>query len=123
MVYKLVAREDRVGSAADGVPMVSVAKRSADKVSIGGRKWALRRKSPNGTAQAEVIGIGAAPADDGDDRLLLRELVVDGQIVGAEPLSAARERHALAVAELPDTAHQLSRGVPAIPTTYEGDQP
>jgi nicotinate phosphoribosyltransferase len=121
LVYKLVAREDEVGSSADGVPMVSVAKRSADKLSIGGRKWALRRKNAVGTAEAEVIGIGTAPRDDGDDRLLLRELVIDGLVVGRETLAAARERHTLAIAELPDTGHQLSRGVPVIPTTYEGD--
>ena len=36
-VYKLVAREGD-----DGV-MVSVAKKSVDKISIGGRKYALRR--------------------------------------------------------------------------------
>jgi nicotinate phosphoribosyltransferase len=123
LVYKLVAREDEIGSSARGVPMVSVAKRSLDKVSVGGRKWALRRRSPAGTAQAEVIGIGAAPQDDGDDRLLLRELVIDGEVVGAEPLAAARSRHEQAVAELPDTAHQLSKGVPAIPTTYEEELP
>jgi nicotinate phosphoribosyltransferase len=123
LVYKLVAREDTVGDAANGVPMVSVAKRSKDKLSIGGRKWALRRRNPTGTAEAEVIGIGAVPQDDGDDRHLLRDLVVDGAVVGRETLTAARERHTFAVAELPDTAHQLSRGVPAIPTTYEGDHP
>jgi nicotinate phosphoribosyltransferase len=123
LVYKLVAREADVGSAALGRPLVSVAKRSVDKLSVGGRKWALRRKSPAGTAQAEVIGIGEPPTDDGDDRVLLRELVVDGKVVGAEPLADARTRHEQALAELPDTAHQLSRGVPAIPTTYEGDYP
>ncbi len=123
LVYKLVAREDEVGSAAAGVPMVSVAKRSKDKLSIGGRKYALRRRDPGGTAEAEVIGIGVPPTDDGDDRVLLRDLVTDGEIVGREPLSAARERHVAALAELPATAHQLSRGVPAIPTTYEGDHP
>jgi nicotinate phosphoribosyltransferase len=123
LVYKMVAREDEIGSAANGVPMVSVAKRSTDKLSIGGRKWALRRRDPAGTAQAEVIGIGVSPVDDGDDRLLLRDLVRDGVLVGAESLTAARERHARSVAELPATAHQLSRGVPAIPTVYEGDYP
>ena len=61
-VYKLVARADDSGE------MVSVAKRSRDKISIGGRKYALRRRSPSGVAQAEVVGIGAPPADDGDDR-------------------------------------------------------
>ena len=121
LVYKLVAREGEVGSAVAGAPMVSVAKRSLDKVSIGGRKWAMRRRDPAGTAQAEVIGIGSPPLDDGDDRMLLRELVVDGKVVGREPLADARERHTRAVAELPLPAHQLSRGEPAIPTTYEGD--
>jgi nicotinate phosphoribosyltransferase len=121
LVYKLVAREDEVGSSVDGVAMISVAKRSTDKLSIGGRKWALRRKSAAGTAEAEVIGIGTAPQDDGDDRLLLRDLVIDGRVVGRETLAAARERHRIAIAELPDTGHQLSRGVPVIPTTYEGD--
>ena len=55
-VYKLVAREGAGGE------MVSVAKQSLDKVSVGGRKYALRRRSPAGNAQAEVVGIGAAPA-------------------------------------------------------------
>ena len=107
-----------------GIPMVSVAKRSPDKVSIGGRKWALRRKSPTGIAEAEVIGVGAPPIDDGDDRPLLRELVADGKVVGTE---AARPRprppRASPSPSCPDTAHQLSRGVPAIPTVYEGDHP
>ncbi len=122
LVYKMVAREDEVGSAAAGVPMVSVAKRSQDKVGIGGRKWALRRKDSRGQAQAEVIGIGVRPTDDGDDRPLLRELVLDGKVVGQEPLEDARARHEQAVAELPATAHQLSRGVPAIATVYEEGQ-
>jgi nicotinate phosphoribosyltransferase len=123
LVYKLVAREAEVGSAAAGVLMVPVAKHSLDKVGIGGRKWALRRKSPAGIAEAEVVGVGTRPTDDGDDRALLRELVLDGKVVGREPLGDARERHTLAVSELPETAHQLSRGVPAIPTVYEGDHP
>jgi nicotinate phosphoribosyltransferase len=123
LVYKLVAREAEVGSAAAGVPMVPVAKHSLDKVGIGGRKWALRRKSPAGIAEAEVVGIGTRPTDDGHDRALLRELVLDGKVVGREPLSDARDRHTLAVTELPERAHQLSRGVPAIPTVYEGDHP
>ena len=53
----------------------SVAKKSQDKISIGGRKYALRRPSPTGVAEAEVVGIGAPPVDDGDDRSLLVPLV------------------------------------------------
>ncbi len=112
LVYKLVSREGVGGE------MVSVAKHSLDKTSVGGRKWVLRRRS-HGVAQAEVIGIGHHPVDDGDDRSLLLPLVRDGEVVGAEPLTAARDRHVASLAELPATARQLSRGEPAIPTILE----
>jgi nicotinate phosphoribosyltransferase len=111
-VYKLVSR------AADTGGMVSVAKRSTDKASVGGRKYALRRRSPDGVAQAEVVGIGAPPVDDGDDRALLVPLVRAGQVVGREPLEAARERHLASRAELPVAIHQMSRGEPVIPTVH-----
>ncbi|MPZ94567.1 MAG: nicotinate phosphoribosyltransferase [Propionibacteriales bacterium] len=117
-VYKLVART--AGDDPDG-PLVSVAKKSSDKISIGGRKWALRRRGADGIAQAEVLGIGAPPVDDGDDRELLVRLVEQGRTVGHEPLSAARDRHQRSVAELPIEARHLSRGEPAIPTDYVGD--
>jgi nicotinate phosphoribosyltransferase len=116
-VYKLVSRAT---SAAADAPLVSVAKKSSDKTSIGGRKWALRKRSREGTAEAEIIGIEQQPFDDGDDRALLMDLVCDGEVVGREPLAAARERHAAALAELPVEAQKLSRGEPAIPTRYEG---
>jgi nicotinate phosphoribosyltransferase len=112
LVYKLVAREGSDGT------MVGVAKRSLDKVSVGGRKWALRRRS-HGVARAEVIGVGHPPAGDADDRALLLPLVRGGAVVGAEPLATARDRHAASLAELPATARQLSRGEPAIPTLLE----
>ncbi len=112
-VYKLVAREDAAGE------MVSVAKKAPGKASIGGRKYALRRLSATGVAQAEVVGVGIMPSDDGDDRALLVPLVRDGEIVGTEPLSAARERHAASLAELPMAVQMMSRGEPAIPTLFE----
>ena len=115
LVYKLVARE-----AANG-ELIGVAKKSADKISIGGRKWALRRRDSDGVAEAEVIGIGHQPVDDGDDRALLVKLVEHGQVTGAEPLRAARDRHRASVAELPATGRQLSRGEPAIPTLMVPD--
>ena len=111
-VYKLVAREGPDGS------MVDVAKKSTDKVSVGGRKWALRRRSPSGSAEAEVVGIGTPPVDDGDDRTLLVPLVRAGEVVGREDLEASRARHRAARDELPLTARQLSRGEPVIPTTH-----
>ncbi len=116
-VYKLVARADPGDPDA---PLVAVAKKSRDKLSIGGRKWALRRRSPEGIAQLEMIGIGERVLDDGDDRELLVRLVTDGVVVGREPLDRARDRHRAAVAELPDEAHKLSGGEPAIATNYVG---
>ncbi len=113
-VYKLVARESASGE------MVSVAKRSVDKESAGGRKYAVRRRSAAGVAEAEVIGVGAPPVDDGDDRSLLVPLVRGGEIVGRESLEAARERHAAARAELPVEVQQMSRGEPVIPTVTVG---
>jgi nicotinate phosphoribosyltransferase len=116
-VYKLVAREN------DERVLQSVAKKSVDKVSVGGRKYALRRRGPSGVAQAEVIGIGTPAENDGDDRELLVPLVRDGEVVGREPLDSARERHAATRAELPPAAQQMSRGEPVIPTIFEGDLP
>ncbi|WP_414690644.1 nicotinate phosphoribosyltransferase [Nocardioides sp.] len=111
-VYKLVAREGDDGE------LVSVAKKSTDKVSVGGRKYALRRRSPEGVAEAEVVGIGKAPVDDGDDRPLLVPLVRDGEVVGREALDDARARHLASRAELPRAAQQMSRGEPVIPTIH-----
>lgn len=114
-VYKLVARAE---SADPDAALLAVAKKSVDKTSLGGRKWALRRLSPAGVAEAEVIGIGEPPTDDGDDRPLLRELVRGGAIVGRESLETARDRHRTAMAELPPESRKLSRGEAAIPTDY-----
>jgi nicotinate phosphoribosyltransferase len=112
-VYKLVSR-----AGADG-EMVPVAKKSKDKISVGGRKSALRRRGQDGTAQAEVIGIDLTPPDDGDDRMLLVELVRDGVRVHQESLDDARDRLKASLAELPLSAMQLLRGEPAIDTVYE----
>ncbi|WP_210502673.1 nicotinate phosphoribosyltransferase [Nocardioides xinjiangensis] len=113
-VYKLVAREGDDGR------MVSVAKKSTDKRSIGGRKYALRRRSASGVAEAEVVGIGTDPGDDGDDRPLLVPLVRDGEVVGRTTLEQARTRHRTSLAELPRAVTQMSAGEPVIPTVFEG---
>jgi nicotinate phosphoribosyltransferase len=112
-VYKLVAREGRSGE------LESVAKKSVDKVSVGGRKYALRRRTAAGVAEAEVIGIGHRPTDDGDDRVLLVPLVQSGEVVGRESLADARTRHLASRAELPVAIQQMSRGEPVIPTVHE----
>lgn len=112
-VYKLVAR-----AASDGAdaPLVPVQKKSANKATVGGRKYALRRLNERGVAEAEVIGIGEPPAGDSNDREILVPLVTDGVIVGCEPLTAARERHLSARAELPRASRKMSAGDPVIPT-------
>jgi nicotinate phosphoribosyltransferase len=113
-VYKLVARADDDGT------LVGVAKKSKDKISIGGRKYAMRRLSRDGVAEAEVVGIGTPPKNDGNDRSLLVHLVEGGEMVGREPLETARDRHKAARAELPPQAHQLSKGEPVIDTEHVG---
>jgi nicotinate phosphoribosyltransferase len=116
MVYKLVAREDSAGR------MEAVAKTSKDKHSVGGRKFALRRRNETGVAEAEVIGVGEVPASDGDDRLLLVELVRGGEVVAPTDADAAREHHERARAELPTRAHRLSHGDPAVRTVYQDEE-
>jgi nicotinate phosphoribosyltransferase len=111
-VYKLVSR------AGDDGRMVSVAKRSTDKASIGGRKYALRRRDDRGVARAEVVGIGTAPVDDGDDRSLLVPLVSGGAVVGRSTLDEARAHHLMARAELPRAAGKMSRGDAVIETLH-----
>jgi nicotinate phosphoribosyltransferase len=121
MVYKLVSREDNDGH------FVSVAKAAKNKISVGGRKYALRRLDDNGTATAEVVGIGNAPYDDGNDRPLLHQLVKGGEILpgwtGSEGVQRAAQRHRESIAELPGSVRRLQRGEPVIPTEYEETLP
>ena len=112
LVYKLVARAGRSGE------LEPVAKRSVGKPTIGGRKWAFRPLDEHGTAVAEVVTTtpqaGRSPRPG--QRALLRPLVRNGEIIGQEPIAAARERHRRALAELPHQALRLSPGDPVIPT-------
>ncbi len=117
-VYKLVARATTEGKDAELYP---VAKKSVNKTSIGGRKYALRRFNDKGRAEAEVIGIGAPPDGDYNDRPILVQLVAKGKIVGRESLAAARDRHHQIRAELPQAALKMSKGEPALPTIMLDD--
>lgn len=114
-VYKLVAR----GSSEDAdAHMVPVAKKSKNKATIGGRKFALRRLDEHGIAEAEIIGVGQPPRSDHNDRNLLMPLVAEGEIVGRSSLAEARARHEQSFAELPMAARKMSRGEPLIRTVY-----
>nr|WP_062439031.1 nicotinate phosphoribosyltransferase [Herbidospora daliensis] len=108
LVYKLVDREDATGA------MKPVAKTSVGKPSRGGRKWAYRSVS-GGLAVGEIV---ANHPDDSLGRPLLTPLVRAGEIVGREPLDDARARHEESMRELPQIAHSLSPGDPAVPTIF-----
>jgi nicotinate phosphoribosyltransferase len=120
MVYKLVARADSSGV------LQPVAKASANKASVGGRKAAARRYGRDGHAIEEIMVTGPddavaewTPQSD-DLRPLLAPLVVDGAVdsrwVGPYGVSNAAINHGMVRAELPRSARRLSDGDPAIPT-------
>jgi len=108
MVYKLVQR--------DGVP---VAKNSEGKRSVGGRKHAVRRHGPDGTATAEVVSAGPITTAE-HDRELIVPVVRAGEPVTpatpAERLTAARDLHERLRGTLPQEAWSLSRGEPVLDT-------
>ena len=108
MVYKLVER--------DGIP---VAKKSEGKNTVGGRKFAVRRRSPDGTALAEVVSSAPITPRDGDRDLvvpLLRAGAVCSEMTPAEALEQARAHHERVRTELPAEGWALSRGEPVLET-------
>jgi nicotinate phosphoribosyltransferase len=108
-VYKLVEVEGR-----------AVAKRSEDKITHGGRKTAVRRHRPTGTATEEVVRAQGEPAAREGDRALQVALVREGQPVDGTSLSDSRDHLAHVLTTLPWEGLALSKGEPAIPTVHEG---
>jgi nicotinate phosphoribosyltransferase len=113
MVYKLVARQGSDGE------WVSVAKKSAHKVSVGGRKYPVRTLD-DGVAVEETIHVGEPPTNGG--RALQVQLVTDGvaddRYRGPAGTALARSHRASAIAELPPESFRLGRGEPVLPTVY-----
>ncbi len=121
LVYKLVAK------ATDDSPDAAwraIVKSSPGKIDHGGRKRAFRRHSDDGLAISEIVCSGTDPGQptpsdlSTNDRPLLVPLVRAGEIVGREPLDAARARHATARAALPAEACRLQPGEPALETVF-----
>ena len=116
MVYKLVSRHNDAGE------FVSVAKAAKNKASVGGRKFALRRLNERGRATEELVGVGELPEADTNDRVLLQQFVVNGEIqdgwMGAEGVRRATQRHKDSILEMPGSSRRLQRGEPVIPTVY-----
>jgi nicotinate phosphoribosyltransferase len=110
-IYKLVEVDGR-----------AVAKRSEDKATRGGRKTAVRRHRPTGTATEEVLHAQAAPEPREHDRALQVPFVRGGRLLDVPSLPESREHMRHVMTTLPWHALALSHGEPAIPTTYEGTQ-
>ncbi|MFC5928727.1 nicotinate phosphoribosyltransferase [Cryobacterium melibiosiphilum] len=122
MVYKLVAHKNDAGQ------WTSVAKTSTAKLSVGGRKTALRRLDSAGIAREEIVQLGDGPEGTipaphgGLERELLVPLIeggtVDERFVGVAGTQRARQHHAAVMQELPIEAFRLGRGDAVIPTSY-----
>ena len=113
-VYKMVAFQDESGQ------WHEVSKQSAKKTNLGGKKQAVRSHE-NNIATAELISASSSKPSQGD-RALLVDLVLQGEIqsglTGAAGVESARSHHAAVKAQLPATAHRLTKGEPAIPTKF-----
>ncbi|WP_407636895.1 nicotinate phosphoribosyltransferase [Hamadaea tsunoensis] len=108
LVYKLVE--------VDGRPVV---KRSENKATVGGRKTAVRRHKPTGTATEEIISSKGEPVAQPNDRRLQIPLVRAGKTVPELPdLQDAREHLRQNLVSIPWEGLKLSAGDPAIPVTY-----
>jgi putative nicotinate phosphoribosyltransferase len=122
LVYKMVEREDSTGT------MRGVAKKSASKSTVAGRKYAGRVVGEDGYAEEELLVAGGSAeearrvlADVGARPLqvpLARGGHIDASAWGRDALVRAQEHHVRSRNELPYQAWRLSEGEPAIPTHY-----
>lgn len=107
MIYKLVAIADRPGP---GAPCRPVAKRSAAKATVGGRKTVRRIHGADGRAVRDVVTIGGAA----DGRPLQVPLVIGGEILAQPALAEVRSYHQQAIAALPEGASSVEPGEAAL---------
>ena len=113
LVYKLVEVDGR-----------AVVKRSEHKATRGGRKTAVRRHKPTGTATEEIVVAQAEPERVPNDRLLQRDFVRGGvPVPGLPSLVDSREHLRHNLISIPWEGLKLSAGDPAIPVVMIGGQP
>jgi nicotinate phosphoribosyltransferase len=111
LVYKLVEVAGR-----------PVVKRSENKATIGGRKTAVRRHKPTGTAVQEVVGARCVPPAEPNDRALQRAYVRGGDVVADLPtLADGRDLLRQNLISIPWEGLKLSAGDPAIPVETIGE--
>jgi nicotinate phosphoribosyltransferase len=107
LVYKLVE-----------VAGKAVVKRSENKATVGGRKTAVRRHKPTGTAVEEVVAAQCTPSPQPHDRLLQRAFVRGGVVVDDLPsLAESRDLLRQNLISIPWEGLKLSAGDPAVPVT------
>ena len=109
LVYKLVE--------VAGKPVV---KRSENKATVGGRKTAVRRHKPTGTAVEEIVAARCTPTAMPHDRALQRPFVRGGTVVDDVPsLEDARSLLRQNLISIPWEGLKLSAGDPAIPVVVQ----
>lgn len=113
LVYKLVEVDDR-----------PVVKRSEHKATVGGRKAAVRRHKPTGTATEEIVVSQGATEPAPHDRPLQRPFLSGGEVVtGLPTLAESREHLRQCLISIPWEGLKLSAGDPAIPVAIVGSRP
>ncbi|MGN9912178.1 nicotinate phosphoribosyltransferase [Phytohabitans sp. LJ34] len=106
LVYKLVEVEGR-----------PVVKRSENKATVGGRKTAVRRHKPTGTATEEIVVTQGVPDRHLGDRLLQHQYVAGGEPMGLPTLAESRAHLRQCLISIPWEGLKLSAGDPAVPVT------
>jgi nicotinate phosphoribosyltransferase len=106
LVYKLVEVEGR-----------PVVKRSENKATVGGRKTAVRRHKPTGTATEEIVVSQGVPDHQPNDRLLQRSFMAGGEFTDIPSLADSREHLRQRLISIPWEGLKLSAGDPAVPVT------
>ncbi|MDQ6899012.1 MAG: nicotinate phosphoribosyltransferase [Candidatus Dormibacteraeota bacterium] len=111
-VYKLVA----IADSDDGEqPLRRVSKRSASKLSLGGRKWAYRRFDASRFIIAEDLVVSDSAPESPPVGLPLQERVVgEGRILLRRSVEEARAFHQQAKCQLSPEQLSIQSGPPAI---------